>query len=459
MQQRAFMSLPAVAQQPVATLPVLRRLAGYLKIYRWQLIAVLGLVIAGAATNAGGPYLIGRAIDTAIRLGNGPLLDTIAVALVSIYAVSALATRFQVALMGSIGQRILARLRSEIFATLQSLSLRYFDQHPAGDLMSRLLNDTDVLNQLFGQGIVQVLGSLFGIVGAVIAMLLLDVRLAIVSLLVVPLMFFTTALFSQISRRAFQRTRESIGDVSAEIQEEIAGVRVAQAFNRTTLNRQRFAVRNAANRDANVSAIAITSALMPTLGILSSVAIAVVAGFGGYLALHHQATVGTVVAFITYVQQFFFPIQQLANFFTTIQAAFAAGDRIFSLIDSTPDLTDHPNAITMPPLRGEVVFDHVSFSYGSRRASGLPEAGGEPEPELDDIMLTAKPGETTAIVGPTGAGKTTLVSLIGRLYDVTSGAVRIDGVDVRDVTRASLRQQMGVVLQDSFLFSDTIAGN
>ncbi|HEY3229703.1 MAG TPA: ABC transporter ATP-binding protein, partial [Roseiflexaceae bacterium] len=443
--------------QAIAALPeeraergsaVLRRLMDYLRPYWKQLLVVLALVLVGAASQAAAPYLIGRAIDGAIGQRDGAALDRTMLLLLAVYIVGTLATRTQIILIGAVGQRTLSRMRSEIFATVQRLSLRFFDRHPAGDLMSRLVNDTDVLNQLFSQGIIQVLGSLFGLVGILIAMLALDWRLALVSFIIIPVMLLLTNVFSQLSRRAFRRTRAAIGDVSSEIQEEIAGVKIAQAFNRTDLNQQRFAQRNAANRDANVNATAITSAFTPAIDLLSTVATAIVAGYGGYLALNNLITVGVVVAFLTYVQQFFRPIQQLSTFYTTAQSSLAAAERIFDLIDTPVDLTDAPGAREMPPIVGRVEFDHVSFSYGDRplstASSQLQDVNdngrrttdkGQPAPSdlvLRDVSLSAEPGETIAIVGPTGAGKTTLVNLIGRFYDVGDGAVLIDGIDVRD---------------------------
>jgi len=376
--------------------------------------------------------------------------------LLVVYVAGLAAGRYQFMLMGEVGQQVLAQLRSEIFAALQRMSLRFFDRRPAGELMSRVVNDTEVITQLMGQGLVQVLGSLFGLIGILVAMIALDWRLALASFVVIPVMLWMTGLFSQLSRRAFRRTRATIGDVSADIQEEIAGVKVAQAFTRTALNQQRFAERNAANRDANVNATAITSAFMPAVDILSTVAVAIVAGFGGWLVLQDAVTIGVVVAFLTYVQQFFRPVQALSAFYTTAQSALAAAERIFALLDTPPDLVDAPDAQELPRIEGRVEFDHVWFSYGAR-------PGEQPVDEeryvLKDICLVAEPGQTIALVGPTGAGKTTLVNLIGRFYDVSAGAVLIDGVDVRRVTRASLRSQMGIVLQDSFLFSGTIADN
>jgi ATP-binding cassette, subfamily B, multidrug efflux pump len=462
---------------------VARRLGDYLRPFWRPLAVVLALAIVGAATQALGPFLIGSAIDGAISGGDGEGLNRTMLALLAVYLIGALATRFQFGLMGEVGQRTLARLRTEIFAALQRLSLSYYDRRPAGDLMSRLVNDTDVLNQLMGQGLIQVIGSLFGLVGILAAMLWLDWRLALACFAVIPVLLWLTDLFAKMSRRAFRRARASVGDVSSEIQEEIAGVRVAQAFTRTGVNQQRFAQRNAASRDANVNATAITSAFTPAVDVLSTIATAIVAGYGGYLVLGGEATVGTVVAFLTYVQQFFRPIQALAGFYTTAQAGLAAAERIFQLTDTDPEVTDAPGAREMPPIQGRVEFDRVSFSYGARpeakdrepttddrqptavQDSGtrdqLPPARNHDDASLvlREVSLVAEPGQTIAIVGPTGAGKTTLVNMIGRFYDVTGGAVRIDGHDVREVTRASLRAQMGIVLQDSFLFAGTIAYN
>lgn len=440
---------------------VLGRLIGYMKPYTRQLAVTLVLVLIAAAGQAAGPLLIGYAIDSAITAGDYAQLNQLMLLLLVVYVVTVLATRSQIRIIGVIGQRLLAALRSDIFTTVQRLSLRFFDRRPAGDMMSRLTNDTEVLNQLLSQGLVQVVGSLFGLIGIVIAMLWLDWRLSLASFIVIPLMLLLTKVFSQLARRAFRRTRESIGDVSTEIQENIAGVRVAQAFNNTEANVQRFRETNAANRDANVSATAVTSAFMPTIDVLAAIATAIVAGYGGYQAIHGAVTVGVVVAFLTYVQQFFRPIQQLSTFYNTAQASLAAAERVFELIDTPVELVDAPDAITLPPIVGRVAFEHVSFSYGARpgdqAANGAVDA--TTKNQLTDISLVAEPGQTVAIVGPTGAGKTTLVNLIGRFYDVTSGAVTIDDHDVRSVTKASLRSQMGVVLQESFLFSGTVMEN
>ena len=320
--------------------------------------------------------------------------------------------------------------------------------------MSRLVNDVEVLNTLFSQGIAQTLGSVVGLVGIVVAMLLLEWRLALASFLVIPLMLLVTGLFARLARRAFRRTREAIGDVSSDIQEDLGGVKVAQAFNRTDLNTERFRARNAANRDANIGAVGITSAFTPVMDVLGTVATAIVALYGGWLALSTppRVTVGVVVAFLTYVQQFFRPIQALSAFFTQAQSALAAAERIFDLVERQPQVSDPAGAPDLAAaaggrVAGRVTFDNVSFAYDAERLV------------LKDVSFEALPGRTVAIVGPTGGGKTTIINLLLRFYDADEGAVLVDGVDVRSVTQASLRAQLGLVPQEPFLFSGSVAAN
>ena len=430
---------------------VAKRLLKYLAPHKTTLWAILALVTVASVAQALGPMLIGRALDTAVGTRDAGALHITMLELLVVYLGSYFAGKSQFVLMGTLGQKTLAALRADIFATLQRLSLRFFDKHPAGDLMSRLVNDTDVLNQLFSQGLVQVLGSLFGLVAMSVLMLALDWRMALVAFTVIPLMLGVTLYFAHASRRAFRKTRESIGDVSSDIQEEIASVKVTQAFNRGATNLERFRENNAKNRDANIAAVRVTSGFTPMVDVIATLATALVIGYGAWLAIEGEATLGTVVAMITYVQQFFRPLQVLTSFYTTTQAALAASERIFELVDTPSDIVDAVDAIELPPIRGAVALDRVTFSYAGATAGGRNQ--------IQDVSLAIEPGQTVAIVGPTGAGKTTLVNLIGRFYDVTSGAVTIDGHDVRHVTKQSLRRQMGVVLQDSFLFSGTVADN
>ncbi len=426
---------------------VLGRLVGYLAPFRWQLIGTLGLVIGSAAVQAVGPALIGQAIDTHIVGKNQDGLNQTMLLLLGIYVLGYLAQAGQAFLIGSIGQRFLANLRIAIFDKIQGLPLAFFDKNQAGDLMSRLVNDVQTINQLLSQGLTQVIGSVFALVGIIIAMFFLSWPLALASFLTIPVMIWVTVVFARRSRQAFRLTRLEIGTLSSELQEEITGVRVAQAFNRTEANILHFAEHNAANRDANVQAVAITSAFTPTIDILSTLATVIVAGFGGWLAVNDKLPVGTVVAFFIYVQQFFRPIQIISNIYTQMQGALAGAERIFDLLDEPGSQQDVSGAKTLPPIAGKVVFQRVNFGY---------EPG---EPILHDIDLTVEPGQTIALVGETGAGKSTLVNLIPRFYDVTSGTLLIDQQDVQQVTLTSLRSQIGFVLQDTYLFSGTIADN
>ena len=424
-----------------------RRLVAELTPFRSLIVAALGLIVLSAAAQAAGPLIIGRAIDQAIGPRDRQRLFLYMLALAGVYIVGALASRGQTLQVGQIGQRVLAGMRERIFDRLQRLPLTYFDRRPVGDLISRVTNDVDTLNQFLSQGLTQLLGQLFSLVGIVATMLILDWPLALVSFTIIPIMLLTTNLFARRARTAFRRTRETVGDVTAELQEEIVGVRQAQAFNRTEFNIARFRQRNEANRSANVQATGITSAFAPAIDVLSTLSTALVIGFGGYLVFQDRLTVGTLAAFLIYVQQFFRPIQLISQVYTQAQSSLAGAERIYTILDEAPEVADAPDAKVLGQIAGGITFDDVTFGYDSDR------------PVLRDVSFTVEPGQTLALVGRTGAGKTTIASLIPRFYDVTGGAVLIDGADVRDATRASLRGQIAVVLQEPFLFSGTIAEN
>lgn len=427
--------------------PVIKRLFSYMLPYSLRLIVLAIAVLASAIGLALSPYLIGVAVDQFIIPGDRAGLSRTMILLIAVFAISTAGFGAQFFTMGWIGQQVLATLREEIFDKLQNLSLTYFDRHNAGDLMSRLVNDVDVLNQFLGQGLIQMVGGLFQMVAITIAMFILDWRLALATLSVVPLMLIITNILSRRARVAFRESRETLGDVSTELEEGISGVKVAQAFNRSEANQAQFARHNRANRDANVGAVGITSAFAPAMEMLNAVAMAIVAGYGGFLAVGGILSVGVVVSFVRYVQQFFRPVQQISQFWAVMQAAFAGAERIFDLLDEPLDLTDQADAQTMPLISGQVHFQDVHFAYTTD------------EPVLRGVDLDVKPGQTVAIIGPTGAGKTTIINLLGRFYDVTDGQVLIDGQNIRDVTRSSLRSQMGIVLQDNFLFSGTVTDN
>ncbi len=430
---------------------LLLRLLRYLTPFRLQLMGALVLVIITALVQAIGPALIARAIDVNITQKDLQGLTETMLLLLGVYLVGLVSQSGQVYLIGWIGQRFLAQLRVQIFDKIQTLPLAFFDQNKAGDLMSRLVNDIQTINQLLSQGITQVIGSVFSLVGIIIAMMVLSLPLAAASFLVLPVMIWVTVLFARRSGVAFRKTRTVLGIVSSELEEELAGVRVAQAYNRTDANIQHFAEHNAANRDVNVQAVIVTSAFTPSIDMLSTLATVIVAAFGGWLVVSNKLQVGIVVAFFIYVQQFFRPIQIISNIYTQMQSAFAGAERIFDLIDTPLQQNDGPNAQVLPAIDGRVVFDHVNFSYAAK-----------PDPTnmvLRDINLVAEQGQTIALVGETGAGKSTMVNLIPRFYDVTSGKMLIDGFDTSNVTLASLRRQIGFVQQDTFLFSGTVADN
>ncbi len=351
------------------------------------------------------------------------------------------------------GQSVLRNIRVEVFRHIHRLSVGYFTKHEAGDVMSRITNDADTIQQVLSFALVSVVQGALLIVWIAVQMLRMNAVYALLALIVVPFMFFATLWFSEQARKAYRQVRVAVGDVNASLQENLAAVREVQAFGREQENIENFAETNAATRDANIRAVAYTSALAPTLEAFGYLSIAIVAGVGGLLLLNRAdlfgstLSLGLIITFIAYTQRFNQPISQIAVLWSNIQSAIAGGERIFGLLDTVPDLQDAPDAVPMPPIQGRVAFQHVYAEYE------------KDQPVLRDVNLVAEPGQTIAIVGPTGAGKTTIINLIPRFYDVSAGAVLIDGLDVRAVTAASLRAQVGIVLQDSFLFSDTVMNN
>ena len=373
--------------------------------------------------------------------------------IVGLFIGSAILSGIMFYLMSWSGFRVLRDLRADVFRHIHRLTLGYFTEHEAGDVMSRLTNDMDTLQQVIGFGLVSVLqgGLLIGWI--VVRMFRLNAPFALISLATLPLMFIATRWFSGQARRAFRRAREEIGVVNADLQENIAAVREVQAFSREDENIEQFRMSNAANRDANIKAQAYTSALAPSLEALGYVSLAIVAVVGGLALLSEQGlfgmtvSLGLIITFIGYSQQFNRPVQQISVLWTNLQNAVAGAERIFNLRDVEPAIVDKESATPLPEIRGEVIYDGVWAEYN------------RDEPVLKGIDIRSKPGETIAIVGPTGAGKTTIINLLPRFWDINQGSITIDGYDIRDVTRHSLRDQIGLVLQDTFLFSDTVMHN
>ncbi len=459
----------------------LRRLGGYFTAYWWLLLLTLALVCVVAWSQAFTAVLIGQAIDCYVSpalgseaaraasrdqcwfagtstqdwsppqllRGLGGLIALTAGA----FILSALARAVSFYTMAAAGNRVIRRLRVALFARIHSLSLGYFTRHEAGDVMSRLTNDLDTLQQSLNFMMVSVVLSVISVAWIMAEMLRLNWAFGLLALAVTPLMYLITRWLSTRARREFRKTRREIGNINADLQESITGVREMQAFVREGASSESFKTVNAANRDANISAVSYTSALAPTLEALGYLGLATVTVGGGWILLNQGAlwgqalTLGLIVTYINLLQRLNQPIAQIAVMWTNVQSAIAGAERIFELLDEEPDIAEAPDAAELPAIRGAVELEGVFHSYD------------EGETVLRNVSLRAQPGDTVAIVGPTGAGKTTILNLLPRFYDPDQGAIRIDGRDVRAVTKASLRRQIGIVLQDTFLFNDTVMNN
>lgn len=454
-------------QNPMATIV---RFWPYFRPRAYALLLVIFFMVFSAWTQVRTPELVGEAVDCYLVVSDNctyttpdPTASTtqrieglgeIALQLVILYLVGSIAVGLMFFTMTWAGSYAVRGLLMDAFRHVNRLSLGYYTRNETGNIMSRFTSDAETIQQTIRFALIQVLNGGLLIAWIMYKMLEMNVPYALLSLTVVPIMLIATLYFSNQARRAFRRSRQEMGSVNANLQENIAGVREAQAFNREDENIERFRETNAANRDANIRAAAYTSALTPVLEALGYVAIAIVVVVGGLSILRNEALLGSsvislgiVVAFLQYVQRFNQPIQQIALLWTNLQSAVAGGERIFNLLDENPDLVDRADAKDMPQIQGKVEFLNVVAGYE------------DDQPVLRGISFAAEPGQMVAVVGPTGAGKTTLINLIPRFYDVTEGQVIIDGIDVRDVKAQSLRSQIGIVLQDSFLFSDTVMNN
>ncbi len=350
-------------------------------------------------------------------------------------------------IMAEISQRALKQIRLDLFGHLQTLSLSFFDRNPAGELMSRLTNDIDAINQAVSQNVTSLIASVLSMVGILVAMFILDWRLALVSLLVVPIMLWFTNFVARYTRKGFERLQKHLGELNGVMEESISGQKVIQAFRRNESVIAAFRQYNQEVYNAGIYANTYALLLMPLTNVLGNFFVIVLAGFGGWLALQGFVSVGIIATFINYGQNFINPLRQLANLYNTIQAALAGAERVFEIIDTPPEIRDAPDALPLGAIQGEVRFDQVDFAY-------QPGA-----PIIKDMTLQAKAGEIVALVGPTGAGKTTIINLLTRFYEINRGKISIDGEDIRQIKKADLRRKLGLVLQDTFLFSNTVMEN
>jgi ABC-type multidrug transport system fused ATPase/permease subunit len=429
----------------------LRGLIVLLAPYRVRVaLMFLALVIGTAASLAPAP-LAKTAIDSGILKGDERTLDLVVAAFVASALIVWAATFAQTYLVGWVGQRALADLRLQIFRHLQEMPVGFYERRPAGVLISRMTNDVEALDSLVTDTVVTLFQASLTLVGSIVILLALDVKLALITFLIFPIMAAGSLAFRIASADAYRRTRETIGAITGYLQETLSGVRVVRAFHQEPRHRARFAELNEINRAANLTTVNLNAAYFPGVEFLSSVATVALLLIGGVQVISGDIQVGVLVGFIAALNGFFDPIGQLSQVYTTYQSGMAALDKIFELLDEQPDLTDAPDAIVLPRIRGEIRFEHVSFRYGS------DEDG--PKLALDDVTMTMPPGQTVALVGATGAGKSTFAKLVARFYDPTEGAVLVDGHDLRTVRAHSLRSQMGIVPQEAFLFSGTVGEN
>jgi ATP-binding cassette, subfamily B, multidrug efflux pump len=466
---------------------LMKRLLTYLHPYRVQVVIALIAIVLKACADVLGPYLTKVAIDKYLAshteahslldrfLSSRPLtgIAQIAGMYIGILLFSFLLEFTQTYVMQWTGQKVMFDLRSEIFRHLQRLHIAFFDRNPVGRLVTRVTSDVDALNEMFTAGVVSIFEDVFVLLGILVIMLNMNWRLALITFAVLPIIFYATSIFRRKVRESYRRIRVAIARINAYLQEHVTGIVVLQLFNREKKSYERFEKINRTHMDAFKDAIMAHAVYYPVVEVLSATAIACVVWFGGNQVIRNLVTLGVLVAFMQYAQRFFRPIQDLSEKYNILQSAMASSERVFKLLDTPAEIVS-PAEPKVPDGPGRIEFDHVWFAYrtlaqaaeeAASKGEKLKTAGGngnlaqEYDWVLRDVSFTIEPGETVAIVGHTGAGKTTIISLLLRFYDVQRGAIRIDGIDIRDMDLMDLRRRYGVVLQDPFLFSGTVAGN
>jgi ATP-binding cassette subfamily B protein len=457
---------------------LMRRLLQYLRPYWRQVAVAFVAIITGAAASLAQPYLIKIAIDRYIAAGRLVELDLLAAAYLAILLIAFGAEYLQTWTMQLTGQRIMFDLRMAIYGHLQRLDLRYYDRNPVGRLMTRVTSDVDVLNDLFTSGVVTVFGDVFTLVGIMVVMIWMNWKLALVAFSVLPLIVLVTQWFRRNVRDSYRVVRGWIARINAFLQENITGMMTVQLFRRERLNFERFDEIDRKHRDANIDSIFYYAVFYPAIEAISSLASALIIWYGGESVLRNTLTLGALVAFLQYSQRFFRPISDMSEKFNILQAAMASSERIFKLLDEPVHIESPVRPVKRPvPAAGHIVFDHVWFAYSEASTnpasvpssvssvSSVPSASESSAGSSDenwvlrDISFEVKPGERVGIVGATGSGKTTLINLLLRFYDVKRGRITVDGVDIRELDLADLRGLFSLVLQDVHLFSGTIADN
>lgn len=425
----------------------LKRLWWYLSEHKIRLFLVLFLVAITSVLTLVGPYLIGKAIDNYIipRDFNG--LFRLLILMAAIYVLMSLFTWLQSRTMINVAQLTIRNMRKDAFDKLQILPVSFFDARPRGDIMSRLTNDIDLINNALSSSLTQIFSSVITLIGTVILMLWLSPLLTGVSMITVPIMLITTNIVTRHTRRYFSEQQRVLGMLNGFAEENISGQKVVKAFVREAKEIERFEVTNQELKNVGIKAQIYSGIMGPLMNVLNNIGFAIVALSGGWLAVKQIITIGTIAAFINYTRQFTRPLNELANQINTIQSAIASAERLFEIMDEPPEPPDPPDAIELKSVKGDVEFRNVSFSYKSDEAV------------LKNISFHAHPGQTIALVGPTGAGKTSIINLLARFYDPDSGDIFIDGYNIQKITRKSLRSSLGIVLQDTYLFSESVKDN
>jgi ABC-type multidrug transport system fused ATPase/permease subunit len=425
----------------------LRWMIGLLRPYRGRVALTLVAMLAATGAGLAPPYLAGQAIDAGIVTNDSEALTMIVLAFLAVAVIYAGASYAQTYLVGWVGTRALQDLRERVFSHLQSMSIGFFTRRSPGVLVSRMTNDIEALNQLVTNGVVTLISSGLTLIGVVVILLVLDFKLALVTFLTFPLVAIASIIFRVASHGAYRATRERIAAVTAYLQETLSGVRVVRSFGQEPRHTAAMTELNEANREANMKTVYLNASYFPAVELLAAAGTAAIILYGGGQAIDKAIQIGTIVAFIGYLQVFFQPIQELSQLYTTYQQGMAALDKIFELLDTAPDMVDAPGAIDPGELRGEIEMDGVWFGYT------------DGDWALEEVDLRVPPGQTLALVGATGAGKSTLAKLVARFYDPQRGRVLVDGHDLRGVQQEALRRQLGIVPQEGFLFSGSVREN